>query len=722
MNTEINAEFKVAAEFVLQTSQNLFLTGKAGTGKTTFLKYILSQTIKNTVVVAPTGVAAINAGGVTMHSFFQLPFSPFIPEVAHFGSAMRDTVDPHSLFETVRFNTSRIKLYKSLQLLIIDEVSMLRADLLDCIDTVLRRFRKSQLPFGGVQVLFIGDLFQLPPIAREWDLLKDYYETPFFFSARVLKNNPPMYIELKKIYRQNEMRFIQLLNRLRNNELTEDDFELLQERYDANQMIDRDDYITLTTHNSKAEKVNTSELQQIDATAYSFEAEVKGDFPETMFPMETTLTLKQGAQVMYIKNDSDLSKRYFNGKLGTVKRINENSIVVISKDDQSELEVPKETWENKKYKLDLTTNKIEEEVVGRFMHYPLRLAWAITIHKSQGLTFQKAIIDAGQSFAAGQVYVALSRCVSLNGIILQSRILPHAVRTDERILEFEASQKSIDTIAASLEEEKRKYRQTFLMQAFDWNGIELSIHELAELMGAQSVTDTAASLPLLQSFKSKLNRHRELLIKLELKLQTAINQQRDTDLIDLMQRAIPYFCKSLKEEWIQPINEYLQEQSLKSKSKGYVKKMIPIAKVWELKIAELENLDYEGIRFYSGASFIDTNTILNEPIKTIEKLPKGATFKETLYQFLAGKSIPEISKERNLAPGTVEGHLVKLVASKDLDIHLFLTDEQIQLIAETARRADTDKVTPIVELLNGTFSFYQVKMALQFVSEKREHI
>ncbi len=717
MQTEINEEFQLAVDFILQTNRSLFLTGKAGTGKTTFLKYILQKTTKNAVVVAPTGVAAINAGGVTMHSFFQLPFNPFVPEVTYFTGPGKQYADPHSLFETTHFNSSKIKLYKSLELLVIDEVSMVRCDMLDCIDVILRRFRKSALPFGGVQVLFIGDLFQLPPVAREWDLLKNYYESPFFFSARVIQNDQPVYIELQKIYRQNEMRFIQLLNRLRNNEMNEDDYNLLQEHYAANFIDDRNDYITLTTHNYKAEKVNDAELRKLETEPFVFKAEVSGDFPESMYPMEYQLQLKAGAQVMFIKNDSDPMKRYFNGKLATITSINENTIQVKCKEDELLIEVEKETWNNIRYRINPETNAIEEEVIGHFTHYPLRLAWAITIHKSQGLTFKKAIIDAGQAFAAGQVYVALSRCVDLEGIILQSRILPHAVKTDERILAFEQSQKSTRVYALALEAERRKYRQQVLMEAFDWSGITHSIKELNELM-QQLKTDASLFERSALFDDTKIERQLELIEKLAVKANNAISRENDQELIELMQRAIPYFCSSIKADLIEPFQAHVKEMQHRTGTKGYLKKALPLALVWEAKIKHLEHLDFNGIRFYSGPSFITEEAAIKLTDAKATKAEKGATYQETLHLYKAGKTVAEIAALRNLAPGTIEGHLAKLVALNELDIFTFLNEQQILKIAEIALQPGYEKSSAVKEHFRDAFSYSQIRMALDYVKNK----
>ena len=409
-----NKIFKLAYGFVNDTNSHIYLTGKAGTGKTTFLRYVKMNCEKNLVVVAPTGVAAINAGGVTMHSFFQLPFNPYIPH-AQTGFGMNaNVVDKNTLLNNIRFNSQKRKLLEELQLLIIDEVSMLRADMLDAIDTILRSFRRNQRPFGGVQMLFIGDLYQLPPVVtdNDKDLFDQHYTSPFFFHAKVFEQTKPLFVELKKIYRQTEETFIDLLNKVRHNRLEYDDFELLNERYKPNFKGEANQYITLTSHNFKADKINELELNVLNARIHEFKGEIKNDFGEKQLPTEMILRLKEGAQVMFIKNDSSPEKKYYNGKIVIIHKINNDEITVKFPDKGELLVLEKETWDNVSYELNTEKNEIEEKILGQFIQYPLRLAWAITIHKSQGLTFEKAIIDAGYSFAAGQVYVALSRCTS----------------------------------------------------------------------------------------------------------------------------------------------------------------------------------------------------------------------------------------------------------------------------------------------------------------------
>jgi len=477
-----NEMFRLAAELVNQSCRNIFLTGKAGSGKTTFLKYIRENSPKQIAVVAPTGVAAINASGVTIHSFFQLPFSPFIPDVRQAREDKNEAVNRNSLLARLRITNEKKKVLQELELLIIDEVSMVRCDTLDAIDIVLRHTRRRYNErFGGVQVLFIGDMFQLPPVVKEqeWSLLRDFYKSPYFFDSIVIKEEPPVFIEFTKIYRQSEERFIDVLNQVRNNELDDAGRMLLDKFYlpDFNRKKD-DGYIILTTHNEKARIKNESELNKLDSGLFVYDAEIEGDFPENVFPVDVQLRLKVGSQVMFIKNDTEKSKRYFNGKIGTVVTLEEDKIVVQCKEEPEPIEVKKEKWENIRYTVDKTTRQLNEEVLGSFMQYPLRLAWAITIHKSQGLTFEKVIIDAGEAFAPGQVYVALSRCTALDGIVLQSRIRATSMFTDQRIVEFSKSNATKKLIEQELSQSKSQYLLNTLLSLFSFEQIIADTNEL----------------------------------------------------------------------------------------------------------------------------------------------------------------------------------------------------------------------------------------------------
>ncbi|MDQ3277364.1 MAG: AAA family ATPase, partial [Bacteroidota bacterium] len=501
-----NTVFSLAADLVNYTARHLFLTGKAGTGKTTFLKYIKEHTKKNTVVVAPTGVAAINAGGVTMHSFFQLPFGPFVPASLNNYTAGSQATDKHSLFKNIFFTTSKRELLQELELLIIDEVSMVRCDMLDAMDTILRHFRRQyNVPFGGVQVLYIGDMYQLPPVIpqHEWETLREHYNSPFFFDAKVVRESPPLYIELKKIYRQNEQHFIDILNRIRDNAPQRNDLEELNSRYQpAFSPPAGEKFITLTTHNRKADVINEAELKKLPGKLHTFTAEVKGEFSDKALPTELNLQLKEGAQVMFIKNDSGTERRYYNGKLATVKKISGDDITV-SIDDGDDLVLEKEEWKNIRYNYNKEKNDIEEEELGSFKQFPVRLAWAITIHKSQGLTFERAVIDAGASFAAGQVYVALSRCTSLDGLVLHSKIHPHAISTDQRVLEFAQREEDDAHLEQVLREEKEKFQAEMLVKTFNWSKVLSALHDWKETIPGKKLPDPDDALLLCTTLMKK---------------------------------------------------------------------------------------------------------------------------------------------------------------------------------------------------------------------------
>ncbi len=482
---EDNIIFKTAADFINNSNHPVFLTGKAGTGKTTFLKFIKENTKKNTAVVAPTGVAAINAGGTTIHSFFQIPFGPYLPvNNNHFNSS--STGDKNSLLGNLRLTAERREIMELLELLIIDEISMVRCDVLDAIDAILRHVRKQYAkPFGGVQVLYIGDMYQLPPVVKddEWKMLSTVYNNQYFFSSLVVAEAYPVYIELKKVYRQNDAGFINLLNQVRNNEMDEDGYELLHSRYLPDfETGDAENFITLTTHNNKADAINVQALAKLIEKTHSFFASVNGSFNENSFPADEVLNLKIGAQVMFLKNDLEKVRRYYNGKIGVVKKIEDDKIwVECSQDETYQLiEVKKETWRNIKYSLNNKTRQIEEEELGSFIQYPLRLAWAITIHKSQGLTFQNAVIDAGSAFAPGQVYVALSRCTSLEGIILKSKISYNSLHSDERIVEFATKQQSNKMQEQILLNATKQYQQEIILQLFNFTALEQMAIELAD--------------------------------------------------------------------------------------------------------------------------------------------------------------------------------------------------------------------------------------------------
>ena len=469
MQQSTYSNFDTAFEFITYTDKNVFITGKAGTGKTTFLHRLKRECPKQMAVIAPTGVAAINACGSTIHSFFLLPFSPFIPT----PEGRKDLVGK------VKLNSERLRRMQELELLVIDEVSMVRADIIDCIDTLLRHARhRSREPFGGVQMIFIGDMFQLSPVAKraEQEILSEYYQSLYFFDSKVLENNPPVYLEFTKVYRQNDDTFIEILNEIRMGKASAKAQEILASRYQPDFECAEDNFhIILTTHNYKADEINTREMEKIENESFYFDAKVEGDFPENSFPADKTLELKEGARVMFIKNDAE--HRYFNGKTGIISHLDENRIVVKCGDE--DIEVSPQVWHNTNFKVNKETTEIVEEILGTFTQYPFRLAWAITIHKSQGLTFDRVIIDPEDAFAAGQAYVALSRCCTLEGIVFKSILQNNALRNEQKILHFtENGYRSLDTLPEKLQTSKQSYLISLWKNLFNFDSAKAAASQL----------------------------------------------------------------------------------------------------------------------------------------------------------------------------------------------------------------------------------------------------
>ena len=468
---ESNPQMELAWKFVEQTNRNIFLTGKAGTGKTTFLHQMRGNLPKRMAVVAPTGVAAINASGVTIHSFFQISFGPQIPKSrdASNPSLQRREVDDASAIR--RMNRNRINLIRTLDLLVIDEISMVRADLLDAIDDVLRKYRDRQKPFGGLQLLMIGDLQQLAPVVKdeEWEILGKYYDTPYFFSSLALRQSTFVSIELSQIYRQSNEAFIELLNQIRNQQADSDTIKALNARFKPDFVpADEEGYITLTTHNNRAKQINQLRLNELASREHAFSASIDGVFPEITYPTDEQLILKKDAQVMFVKNDPSIEKNYYNGKIGRVTGFRDDGILVLSHGESKPLLVGKEKWENISYILDEETKEIREEVAGTFEQYPLKLAWAITIHKSQGLTFDKAIIDARASFAHGQVYVALSRCRTLEGIVLSTPLSELSIKSDHTVREFSLGVTANPADQKLLDQSRIEFQRFILDDLFDY--------------------------------------------------------------------------------------------------------------------------------------------------------------------------------------------------------------------------------------------------------------
>ena len=464
--------YDFAKDIILNTDTTLFVTGRAGTGKTTLLRYVAESSQKNTVVVAPTGIAAINAGGVTIHSFFKLPFAPFIPSV----------IEAKKLIAGQKMRAEFRSVIRSVDMIIIDEVSMLRADILDAIDVVLRHYRNSKFPFGGVQMVFFGDMYQLPPVCvnDEWFILKDYYTTPYFFSAKVFEKQEIVCLELDKIFRQRDADFVEILNQVRNNNISKENFNRLNDRYTPDfDLENNQDFVVLTTHNAVSDDINESRLIDIDSKTFIFDAAIKGDFPEYLYPVEQQIVLKKGARVMFTANDHINPERlYYNGKMGTVVELEDNNVYVTCDGEDDPIQVNYETWENNTFSYNRKENSVDVKTIGTFTQLPLRLAWAITIHKSQGLTFQKVAIDAANSFTSGQVYVALSRCTSLDGIVLLSPINSNSIMVDSRIQRFSKNNFNEDLLPDFVNRKKRDTLCNMLIKLFSFNLLEVAVLDL----------------------------------------------------------------------------------------------------------------------------------------------------------------------------------------------------------------------------------------------------
>ena len=544
---EQNNELRTAWDFVESTGRSIFLTGKAGTGKTTFLKAVMEHSRKRPIVVAPTGVAAINAGGVTIHSFFQLPFSPYVP-----GAKVESKFD---------FGKEKRKIIASSDLLIIEEISMVRADLLDAIDAVLRRFREHGQPFGGMQLLMIGDLAQLTPVVTPEDerMLKPYYDTPYFFGSKALQQIDYVTIQLTHVYRQQDESFIALLNEIREGHPSAEALAKLNSRSltpGPSPKGEGSGYIRLTTHNNLANFYNESELQKLPGRSYQYRAEIKGTFPEYSYPTAETLVLKVGAQVMFVKNDPSGEHNYYNGRIGRVMEASEKRLTVYCEGDAEAIEVEPLEWENTRYTLNEQTREIESEVQGTFKQLPLRLAWAITIHKSQGLTFDRAIIDANQSFAPGQVYVALRRCRTLEGLVLASPLDARAVINDERVDSYISQQEyQAERSIQQLPVLKQEYERYLLMQLFDFRPI-FALQESMVRIFAEFFYHSHASLKQLHDRTLQDIRQRilDVAVKWQEKIQTMhIESLRDADFLDRVKRSAEYFADQLRDILAKPI-------------------------------------------------------------------------------------------------------------------------------------------------------------------------
>lgn len=744
----ISAEAHYVLQFINQTNRSVFLTGKAGTGKTTLLKEIIQTTHKNCVVVAPTGIAALNAGGVTIHSMFQLPFGGFLPDnsTSHFSE--------YSKFEsraTLRrhFKMSGVKraVIRNMELLIIDEVSMLRADLLDAIDFMMQSVRRNNRPFGGVQVLFIGDLMQLPPIIKdeEWATLRKYYSGKFFFNAQVIEQNPPLYIELSKILRQTDAKFISVLNNLRNNKITNEDISVLNQFVNPNfDLKENKGYITLTTHNAKADSINALNLEDLEGKSRVYKAEIIDDFPEKIYPIEQQLELKVGAQIMFIKNDLSFEKKFFNGKMGIIKSLSDREILVHFPDENKTIEVEKYEWQNIRYSVNENTKEIEEEVLGTFVHYPIKLAWAITVHKSQGLTFDKAALDVSQVFAPGQAYVALSRLRSLNGLVLLSPMRMNGISSDQDVLNYASNKASVDVLENSLKEETKKFTLDYLSNCFNWTELaqewrnhQFSYNENSDVsvksrhaIWAKNQTETIEKL---------LEPSRKFIVQLQKLFSENSNFQFIKERIlaaynyffPLMDDLVYQILWKIEEvKRIKKVKTFydelliLEELQIKATLR-LIKAKLLVETIANNEVISKEKLTSDEIKYYrinkleklkedfkkANITLIENEEDINlYEKKSKKKEPKKSTVQETHELWLAKNTIREIAAIRKLTTQTIAGHIAKLIEAKSIAINEVLPEDRIRELAEIFVGFTGDSVTELKEKHGEKFTWDELKM------------
>ena len=747
----ISAEAKYTLQFINQTQRSIFLTGKAGTGKTTLLREIIQTTHKNTVVVAPTGIAALNAAGVTIHSMFQLPFGGFIP----------DTIAPHFSdfvkFETkstlVRhFKMSGLKkaVIRNMELLIIDEVSMLRSDLLDAIDFTMQSIRKNRMPFGGVQVVYIGDLLQLPPVVKdeEWSVLKKYYKGQFFFHSHVVQNNPPIYIELSKIFRQSDDAFISILNNLRNNEITAKDIQKLnayvQPHFD---LKSNQGYITLTTHNAKADAINQQSLVDLNGKLVTYLPEIVGDFPDKIYPVDAQLELKVGAQVMFVKNDLSFNKQYFNGKMGVVQSLSAEEILVNFPEESVTIAVEKYEWQNIRYTVNEMTKEIEEEVLGTFVHYPIKLAWAITVHKSQGLTFDKAAIDVSQVFLPGQAYVALSRLRSLNGLVLLSPLRMNGISSDQDVMNYATNKVEPSILANTLQTETLKFVHSYLKNTFDWSVLaqewrnhQFSYNEKSEVSEkAKHATWAKQNAEIMGE-----------LVEPARKFLNQLNKVFEADAVDInfvserIQAAYDYFFKSM-DGFVGAILWKLEEIKRVKKAKAYFDELLELEELQTKAILRMmkakvliqtiaagqeiskENINTATIRNYKSnkveaiqTEFKAQNVTLIEDEYDVErytskkaakiKEPKKSTFLVTYELWQEKNTIAEIANIRKLTKQTICTHLAKLIEIKAVTISEVLPEDKLRALAQAFEGYEEESLNPLKEKYGDTFTWDELKL------------
>ena len=693
-------------ELIEHTNRSIFLTGRAGTGKTTFLQEFVKKTKKKFAVVAPTGIAAINAGGVTIHSMFGLPLATFLP-TADFVDR-NEAINIPNLLPHFKYRRDKLKLLRTLEVLIIDEVSMLRCDVLDMMDFSLRTARKSPLPFGGLQMLFIGDLYQLPPVvkAESEKSMFSYYKSPFFFEAKALEAIELLTVSLTKVYRQTDAEFLNLLNAIRDNDLDNIDFNLLHTRYQPN-FEPKEFYVHLVSHNYMADAINRQQLNKLPGKSHIYKAQIWGEFKQHLFPNEEELELREGAQVMFIRNDTEEVKRFYNGKLATIVSLSDEEVKVLPQDEVKELTIARETWENKKYFID-AENQVAEDVVGSFEQFPFKLAWAVTIHKSQGLTFDKVIIDAGKSFTSGQVYVALSRCRTLNGIVLKSTIPAHAIINDPRILNFQKETEANDRLFSIIQAEQYNYVGEKLLQRLNPREIiteaenwQVAIDESTKLEDGELVkTDCDKLLQELQSLEEVFDKFSTFLRN---KMRAFATTSAGWELIEEKSKgAVQFFFKKIAGNILIIAKEHYAETKGSKGLKGYNE---VLRKLIEMVVFYLNNL--------KEAQLFDTQLFDGgEKVIVEEKVTKKPTHIISYQLLEEGKTIKEIAEQRGITEGTVLGHFAKIASAGILDIDKLFPREKIQLFEDRYRKHQFANLTEWKNSLPDYFEYNEIRVLL----------
>ena len=734
-------------QFINSTSGHIFLTGKAGTGKTTFLKNLEKHTHKQFAIVAPTGIAALNAGGVTIHSQFLFPLGTFLPDrsIPADLNAEEGFFTQNTLARKHPLNSVRKQVLRSIDLLVIDEVSMLRADVLDAIDYRLRsargNFRKS---FGGVQLLLIGDLYQLPPVVRrnEECMLQRYYQSAWFYESLALKQDGFVYIELDKIFRQQDDVFIDILNNLRNNTPTEADIDVLNSHYQKEEEIKEiKEVITLTTHNYKADEMNKTALRELASDSHFFEARIEGEFPESMYPVQEKLELKEGAQIMFIRNDSE-NQMYFNGKLATVSKIQGDKVEVTLAESHTSFELKRERWENKKYTINTNTNDLDDEVVGSFSQYPVKLAWAITVHKSQGLTFEKAIVDVGQAFTGGQVYVALSRLRSLDGLILRSRIHPGVISADNQIVSFSKNNNKPDELPVVMKQKQSEFISFLIDKTFDFSGLIKEIGYVTKSKKESISLKEVSMKPVLEQISISLEGERENTEKFRRQLQSLVGASDHEKLLERIKKGSAYY-KNVLNGNVKMLLAHTAEMKQHKRVKTYLNSLGELDQLFSKALEEVDKsqLLIEGIlngnqsfdfSELAKARLAERQRLLDEIKTQFPDTKKGpgkkkggrkkdgpSTYDITLLMWKEGKDIETIAKERELVPGTIEGHLAKAVQNGLIEIFDFIKKEEVKLISQAIEELPKDFASKdLFVKLDGKCSYAKLRAVMSYMQMK----